>query len=190
MSHTECHSERSMKRRSSFSEDLWKWETASCMQRSGEGTQAGACLPRALGMWEATRLQHLQLLHRWRACLLLSGPRQNQSPCCGYSCSCQVTIQLQSPQAPQREQLSSGSLSRPARPVSELGSLSLTMERASWPRRAGVSCSLHFPSRVPCRALQLLNSWLSITSPWAFLHPGAGAVPRSQPPPHPHKLSF
>lgn len=44
----------SMKRRNSFSADFQKWETASCVQRGGEGAQAGVCLPRALGMWEAS----------------------------------------------------------------------------------------------------------------------------------------
>lgn len=131
-------------------------------------------------MWGATdRLQHLQLLHRWRACLLLSGPRQDPSPCCGDSCSCQVTIRLQSPQASQTEQQSCG-------PVVCWPGLSQSLAHSQWreplTQRAGLSCSLHFWSRVPCCALQLLDGWLSITSPWASLHPRAGAVPRSRPP--------
>lgn len=132
-------------------------------------------------MWEAT--QHLQLLHMWRTCLTLALGSQNQSPCCGYSSSCQVTVQLQSPQAPQSEEQSCGSQSRLARPDSELGPLHSQWGEPPGYRGQDLSCSLHFPSRVPCCALQpLRDGWFSVTSPRAFLHPGAEAVPRSQAP--------
>lgn len=121
------------------------------------------------GPWECGKeaTQHLQLLHMWRACLTLALGSQNQSPCCGHSSSCQVAVQLQSPQAPHREQQSYGSQSRLPRPASELGLLAIG--RASWPQRAGLS----LPEQSPLLCPAATEGWmvlryfsLGLSSPW------------------------